>query len=192
MRLTVLLAVAVLSACAATSVAARGVEQGYGCNVRLKGLKTLSDRQAELVNLQPKNTTIAAIAALAQPRRTPTTRSTPFTRRVWRLPAQIVEFKIEGDSDIHLILFDNGSYLVAEMPAAKCIPKKARDRRAMISARKKFETECGKPTNHWQSLGAVVVISGVGFFDIPHSQKSHASNFAELHPVTGLRVVAGC
>ncbi len=64
------------------------------------------------------------------------------------------------------------------MPAAQCIPNKARDRKAMITVRKKFETQCGKPTNQWQPLGAVVSISGVGFFDIPHTQKPHAGNFA--------------
>jgi hypothetical protein len=73
-----------------------------GCNVRLKGLKTLSDPQRKLVNLHPKNTTAAAINALPQPHPTPKTRSTDFSRRVWRVTAQITEFKIEGDSDIHL------------------------------------------------------------------------------------------
>jgi hypothetical protein len=60
--------------------------------------------------------------------------------------------------------------LIADMPAAKCIPKKARDRKALIGVRKKFETQCGKPASQWQQLGAVVFISGVGFFDIPHTQ----------------------
>jgi hypothetical protein len=46
--------------------------------------------------------------------------------------------------------------------------------------------------DQWQPLGAVVFISAVGFFDIPHTQKPHAPNFAELHPVTGLKIVSGC
>jgi hypothetical protein len=86
--------------------------------------------------------------------------------------AQIVEFKIEGDSDIHVVLFGDGAYLIAEMPAAKCLPKKTRDRKAIVAARKKFETNCGKPTNKWKQLGAVATISGVGFFDIPHTHRS--------------------
>ena len=163
-----------------------------GCNIRLKGLKMLSDPQRKLVNLHPKSTTVTAINALPQPHPTPKTRSTGFSRRVWRVGAQITEFKLEGDSDIHLVLFGDGAYLIAEMPAATCIPKKARDRKAMIAVRKKFETQCGKPTNQWQPLGAVVSISGVGFFDTPHTQKPHAGNFAELHPVTGLKIVSGC
>jgi hypothetical protein len=32
----------------------------------------------------------------------------------------------------------------------------------------------------------------VGFFDIPHTQNPHALNFAELHPVTGIKFVSGC
>jgi hypothetical protein len=128
---------------------------------------------------------------LPQPHPSPKTRSTEFSRRVWRVSAQITEFKLGGDSDIHLVLFDNG-YLIAEMPAAACIPKEARDRKAMVAVRKKFETKCGKATNHWQPLGAVAFINGVGFFDIPHTQKPHAQNYAELHPVTALKIVSGC
>jgi hypothetical protein len=48
------------------------------------------------------------------------------------------------------------------------------------------------PTNTWKALDAVVSISGVGFFDIPHTQNPHAGNFAELHPVTGLKILSGC
>ena len=90
------------------------------------------------------------------------------------------------------VLFDAGAYLIAEMPAAQCLPKRTRDHKAIVAARKKFETNCGKPTNKWKELGAVAIISGVGFFDIPHTQKPHAGNFAELHPVTGIKFVSGC
>jgi hypothetical protein len=175
----------------ATTAPAHGQESDKGCNVRLKGLKTLSDPQRKLVNLHPKNTTAAAINALPQSHPTPKTRASEFSRRVWRVTAQITEFKIEGDSDIHLVLFDAGAYLIAEMPAAQCLPKRTRDRKAIVAARKKFEASCGKP-NKWKQLGAVAIISGVGFFDIPHTQKPHAGNFAELHPVTGIKFVSGC
>jgi hypothetical protein len=145
-----------------------------------------------VVNLQPKATTVAAINALAQPHPAPETRSTDFERHVWRVTAQITEFRLEAESDIHLALFDAGAYLIAEIPAAHCVPTKARDRTAIIAARKKFVTSCGQPTKKWQPLGAVATISGVGFFDIPHTQKPHAANFAELHPVTGIKFVSGC
>jgi hypothetical protein len=186
-------AIALAAATAATAVPARvDTTAEHGCNVRLKGLKTLSDPQRMLVNLHPRETTVAAINALPQPNPTPKTRSTDFSRRTWRVLAQITEFKLEGDSDIHLVLFDQGAYLIAEMPAAQCLPKNTRDRKAIIAARKKFETSCGKPTDTWRPFGAVVSISGVGFFEIPHTQTPRADNFAELHPVTGIKFVAGC
>ena len=176
----------------ASNAPGQNSESEHGCNVRLKGLKTLSDPQRKIVNLNPTNTTIAAVNALPQPHPTPKTRSTGFSRRVWRVSAQVTEFKLEGDSDIHLVLFGDGDYLIAEMPAATCLPKKTRDRRAIVAARKKFETSCGKPTDNWKELGAVVTLSGVGFFDIPHTQNPHAPNFAELHPVTAIKFVSGC
>ena len=193
-HITGTVAVALLATVAVTAAPAR-VEKASekGCNVRLKGLKTLSDPQRNLVNLHPKNTTLAAINALAQPHPTPKTRSTQFERQVWRIVVQITKFKAEGDSDIHLVLFDAGAYGIAEMPAAQCIPKNGRARKAIIAARKKFTTRCGQPTNQWQDLGVVVEISGVGFFDIPHTQKPHALNFAGLHPITGLKLFPhGC
>jgi hypothetical protein len=186
-----IVALALLGMAAATAAPAR-VDTSQACNSRLKGLKTLSDPQRNLVNLSAKSTTVAVINALPQPHPTPATRSTDFERHVWRVTAQITEFRLEADSDIHLILFDAGAYLIAEMPAAHCVPATARDRTAIIAARKKFATSCGQPTTQWQPLGAVAEISGVGFFDIPHSQKPHASNFAELHPVTGIEFVSGC
>jgi hypothetical protein len=146
------LLLAVLGAVAATAPAHRE-ESDKGCNVRLKGLKTLSDPQRKLVNLHPKNTTAAAINALPQPHPTPKTRTTDFSRRVWRVTAQITEFKIEGDSDIHLVLFDANSYLIAEMPAAQCLPKKTRDRKAIVAARKKFEASCGSQRTTGSNLG---------------------------------------
>jgi hypothetical protein len=72
------------------------------------------------------------------------------------------------------------------------LPKKTRDRKAIIAARKKFEASCGESTNKWKELGAVAIISGVGFFEIPRTQKPHAVNFAELHPVTAIKFVSGC
>ena len=188
-----LVAAVVLAGGAATAAPVRLEKTAEkGCNVRLKGLKTLSDPQRKLVNLHPKNTTLAAINALPQSRPTPKTRSTAFARQVWRITAQITEFTAEGDSDIHLVLFDADAYGIAEMPAGECLPKLTRDRKAILAARKTFTISCGQPTNSWKQLGAVATITGVGFFDIPHTQKPHAVNFAELHPVTGIKFVSGC
>jgi hypothetical protein len=166
--------------CVAVAVAASGVVAATvppraatrparaACGVELWPLKTLSDPQRRLVNLHPRNTSVAAINALPMPHPTPTTRNTAFERRTYRVNAQIVKFKLEDDSDIHLILFAQGRYMIAEMPSAACLPRKTRDRRAIVAARSRFVRRCGAPTTDWQPLGAVVVVSGVGFWDFPH------------------------
>jgi hypothetical protein len=110
----------------------------------------------------------------------------------FRVKAQIVQYKLEDDSDIHLILFWQGRYMIAEMPFAGCLPRATRYRRAIVAARVGFVRRCGLPTTEWQPLGAVAFVSGVGFWDRPHGQTGRARNYAELHPVTGLRLVAGC
>jgi hypothetical protein len=162
------------------------------CGVELWSLKTLSDPQRRLVNLHPRTTSVRAINRLPRPYPTPTTRNTIYERRTWRVKAQIVQFKLEGDSDIHLILFWGGRYMIAEMPFAACLPRTTRDRRAIVAARVRFVRRCGFPTSDWQSLGAVAFVSGVGFWDVAHGQTGAARNYAELHPVTALRIVAGC
>ena len=142
--LTLLITTLVIAATASRTAARSSA--AAACGSDYWPLKTLSDPLREKVNLTPKDTALAAIAGPAHPHPTPTTRNTPFELQVWRVTVQITEFKREGDSDIHLILFDAGTYGIAEMPAAACVPKKARARKAIINARKKFEAfPAGKP-----------------------------------------------
>jgi hypothetical protein len=63
---------------------------------------------------------------------------------------------------------------------------------AIIAARRIFTRRRGAPTDARQPLGAVAYISGVGFWDVPHGQTGAARNYAELHPVTGIRFLSGC
>jgi hypothetical protein len=52
--------------------------------------------------------------------------------------------------------------------------------------------ELRKADQQLEATRAVAIINGVGFFDIPHTQKPDAVNFAELHPVTAIKFVSGC
>jgi hypothetical protein len=140
--LTLLLAALVIAA-TADRTAARPTAAA-ACGSDYWPLKTFSDPLRKKVMLTPKDTTVAQIGTPDHQPPTPTTRNTPFELHVWRLAAQITKFKREGDSDIHLILFDAGTYGIAEMPSGDCVPKKARARKAIINVRKKFETACGQ------------------------------------------------
>ena len=94
---------------------------------------------------------------------------------------------------IRLILFDAGTYMNAVIPAPSCLSARTRGRAQIAAAWRYFVVNCATPRAEWQPLGAIVYIHGVGFW----SQRSRprrggAKNGAELHPVTGFRVVAGC
>jgi hypothetical protein len=192
MRLVALFIVVACGIFAAATTPTSVGQPVAGCASRLWGLKTLSDPGSRLIYLRPRPTTIAELNARPMPRRTPTWPSRGYARHVWELVAQIVEYKLEANGDIHLILFDGGDYMIAKLPSPACVPKRSRKRRAIVSTRRIFESSCGPVTDRWQFLGAVVTITGVGFWDYPHGQRGHARNYAELHPVTGIRFIAGC
>jgi hypothetical protein len=180
-----------LALTASTAAAHRTV---VTCSAENAGLKTFSDPQRNLVRLRPTLTTVATINGLRAPRRTPATRTTGFQRHVWRVRAQIVEYRLQQDGDIALVLYDGKrSYLTAAMPGPGCLSTHTRARRAIEGARAFFEGLCGPARPGWRPLGAVVLLDGVGYWDV-HSRSSqgHARNDATLHPVTKIRLVAGC
>jgi muconolactone delta-isomerase len=162
------------------------------CGRELWDLKTFSDPRRNLVYLRPVQTTVAAINAKRAPRRTPLLRARGFERHVWRVIGEITEYRLAADGDIHIVLFDQGDYMIAEMPSTACLRPTTRDSRAIINARTFFEQRCGAATGQWRTLGAVAELEGVGFWDFPHGQAGHAKNYAELHPVTHIRLIAGC
>jgi hypothetical protein len=188
----VLVVVVAVGVFASTTVPTFAHNTGARCGHELWDLKTLSDPGRNLIYTRPRLTTVIAINARRMPRRTPMLRSRGYERHVWRLVAQITNYKLEQDGDIHMILFDKSDYMIAEMPAAHCLPSRTRYRRAIINTRHLFESRCGRATKRWRDLGAVVHLQGVGFWDFPHGQRGHARNYAELHPLTRIRFIAGC
>ena len=82
--------------------------------------------------------------------------------------------------------------MTAGMPSTECLPGKTRARKAIESARALLEGLCGPALPQWRPLGAVVLIDGVGYWNVPHDQHGHALNYAELHPVTRVQLIDGC
>jgi hypothetical protein len=108
------------------------------------------------------------------------------------VPAQITQYRVETDG-VRLELYDHGSYLNAVIPIPDCLSNVTRARKDIASAFGLFTAECGHPTTRdWQSLGAIVYVRGIGYWSQRRALKGAARNGAELHPVTGLRIVAGC
>jgi hypothetical protein len=181
-----------LVAAAATTAGSAVGGAASSCGGKQRALMTLSDPQRELVNLVPRKTTIRAINALSRPEGTPVRRNNAFNRQVWRVRAQIVMDRLDDDGDIQVILFDRGSYMIAELPAPACLTQATRARKAILRARHRFEQGCGPPGRSWIMQGALAYISGVGFWDPPSRQSGHAKNYAALHPVTDVTFIAGC
>jgi hypothetical protein len=162
------------------------------CGGELWRLKTLSDSARQVVVLNPTGTTIAAIGERPFPRPLPRLRQTAFQKHAWQVVAQITKYRVESDG-VRLELYDHESYLNAVIPTPDCLSNATRARNDMAAAFKLFTGRCGHPaTGDWQSLGAIVYVRGVGFWSQRRSLRGAARNGAELHPVTGLRIVAGC
>jgi hypothetical protein len=189
-----------LVAVSALMAAAAGAQPGASASTSatqcdksaLGGLKTLTDPQRELVTLRPRGTTVRAINDRSRPRRTPTRRNTAFERHVWRVKAVILRDRLKADGDIQMILVAGHSYLHAEFPAPACLSRTTRARRAIVAARRRFEQGCGISGKAWKDQGAVAYVGGVGFWDRPNEDPGHAKNYAELHPVTSIKFLAGC
>jgi hypothetical protein len=162
------------------------------CGGPLWLLKTLSDAQRAKVDLAPQQTTIAAIRERKGPGHPPRRRTTQFQLQTWEVPAQVTSFKLEATGALRLVLFDNGSYMNAVIPAPSCLSARTRDRAEVIATWQAFAARCGKGTSNWQSLGAIFFVRGVGFWSQKRALRGAAPNGAELQPVTGLRVVVSC
>jgi hypothetical protein len=186
------LVLATASVAAAVAPTATSKPSAETCGGLLWRMKTFSDPGRVRVSLSPRQTTIAALASRPWPRPLPKSRRTSFQRQTWQVVAQITEYRMDGN-ELRLVLYDDGAYMNAVMPAPACLSSKTRARGMLSSVFAAFADNCGHPQRTWQPQGAVVYISGVGFWSSRFKERrGRAPNGAELHPVTGLRPVAGC
>jgi hypothetical protein len=185
------LLIAATAAAAAANTRSAASPSAARCGGSLWRLMTLSDVGRASVRLTPASTTIAAIGKRPNPVRVPITRRTSFQRQTWEVVAQLTTFKLERGG-IRLVLYDSNSYMNAVLPTPTCATR-SRVRAQIERAWKQFNADCARAKTDWQPLGAIVYVQGVGFWG-SHQQGSRgaAPNGAELHPVTGLRIVSGC
>jgi hypothetical protein len=164
--------------------------RGASCGVERWPVKTLSDPRAREVDFAVRPATVRYLGSLRASPGGQDSRG-PLESRVFGVQARLVGVKREADSDYHLILLEGGATMIAEMPLAACTSG-AQHRYAMSTARAELERAVGGPVGEsWIHPGLRVRVAGVLFFDFPHGQSGHARNYAELHPVTGLRVLTG-
>jgi hypothetical protein len=189
--LIVLLGASLAATIVSVSMATASQPKSKVCGGTLWRLTTLSDRDRGKVVLSPRPTTIGSIVARSTPQPIPRRRITAFQKRTWEVVAQITEYRLVG-SVLHLSLSDDNTYVDATIPAPACLPATARARSAVVGAWTKFTSDCGRPTDRPQPLGAVAYVTGVGSWSTVHTGHGVAPNGARLSPVTGFRFVAGC
>ena len=161
---------------------------GVTCGYERWPVKTLTDPGARRIDFAIRPATVRYLGSLRATAGGQDSRG-PLESRVFGVQARVVGVKREADSDYHLILSEGGATMIAEMPLTSCTSG-AQHRYAMTAARTELERAVGGPVGEsWIHPGLRVRIAGVLFFDLPHGQSGHARNYAELHPVTGFRVL---
>ncbi len=158
------------------------------CGVERWQVKTGTDSDAGLVNLSSiAPNSIASLTALATPGSIPpTNRIQPTETTLWSLNATLTEFKLEGDSDIHLVIVDgNGNSMIAEIPDPTCVGSGSPFAAGISNARSQFTSQF-TPSSSFQTANVPVQITGVAMFDFLHGQTGLAPNGIEIHPVTNI------
>src|ERR1700730_2401269 len=163
------------------------------CGVERWSVKTGTDADAGLINLQsPTPTTIAALISLPAPANLPSNnRIQPTEITVFQLQATLTEYKLEADSDYHLILSDgSGHSMISEMASPSCVGSSSRLLSGIQNARSEFDARY-TPTSSFQAANVPVTITGVGFFDFLHGQTGVAPHGVELHAVLDIEFSTG-
>lgn len=163
------------------------------CGVERWSVKTGTDADRSLINLQSTtDTTIAALTALSAPSTLPSdNRVQPTETTVFRLPATLTEYKMEADSDYHLVLSDgSGHTMIAEIPDPACVGSTSPLAAGISKARGEFDAKYGVTTS-FKTANVPVTLTGVGFFDFLHGQTGVAPNGIELHAVLDIQFGSG-
>ncbi len=164
------------------------VLNGY-CGVERWSVKTGTDADAGLINLQSTTqTTIASLISLPAPTTLPANnRIQPTETTVFQLQATLTEYKLESDSDYHLILSDStGNTMIAEIPSPACVGSSSVLLSDIQNARSEFDAQY-TPTSSFQTANVPVTVTGIGFFDFLHGQSGVAPNGIELHAVLDIQ-----
>jgi len=159
------------------------------CGVERWSVKTGTDADAGLINLQAiTQTTIPSLTALPAPSTLPANnRVQPTETTVFQLHATLTKYKLEADSDYHLILNDaSGNTMIGEIPAPACVGSSSPLLSGIQAARAAFDAKYSV-TGSFQAANVPVTVTGVGFFDFQHGQTGVASNGVELHAVIGIQ-----
>jgi len=167
--------------------------KGLSCGVERWSVKTGSDPDVALVSLAPNDTAILTLVAFPRPGSLPANRRVaPFELATYRVrDVTLTRYKLETDSDYHLVISDGVNTMIAEIPAPDCVDAASPLLPGIRIARAAFDANF-VATTVFQTTNTIATVEGVGFFDFFHGQTGVAPNAFELHAVTGICFAAGC
>ncbi|HEY1351108.1 MAG TPA: hypothetical protein VGF67_15930 [Ktedonobacteraceae bacterium] len=163
------------------------------CGVERWAVKTGTDADAGRINLQSVTpTTIATLTALPTPASLPSNnRIQPTETTVFQLHDTLTEYKLENDSDYHLVLQDTaGKTMIVEIPDPACVGASSPLLSGVQRARSEFDAMFTVTTS-FKTANVPVTVIGVGFFDFLHGQTGVAPNGIELHAVLDVQFGSG-
>jgi hypothetical protein len=163
------------------------------CGVERWSVKTGTDADSGKITLQSTtNTTVASLDALPAPSSLPSNnRVQPTETTVYRVSATLTEYKLEADSDYHLVLSDgSGHTMIAEIPDPACVGAASPLASSIQKARNEFDAKY-TATGSFKTANVPVTVTGVGFFDFDHGQTGVAPNAIELHAVLDIQFGTG-
>jgi hypothetical protein len=159
------------------------------CGTERWSIKTGTDADASLINLTapPTLTTVGALTSLTPPNPIPPThRVRPVETTTYTLSGALVAFKLEADSDYHLVIANGDRTMIVEIPLPSYVsPGPDLLRAGIATARQEFQARY-QPGPSIQHVNVPVTVTGVGFFDFLHGQYGVAPNGIELHSVLNI------
>jgi hypothetical protein len=172
---------------------------GTHCGTERWRIKTLFDRGAARVDFAPRHTTVAELTEMRAPARLEEEERSGAEEHVYSVEAVLLGWKAEtaahGDHDFHLVLADPNDLtrtMIAEVPSEECQGACSSAQREKFAAvRQGLTAQLEQPEAHFRRFTPawVVLVEGVGFFDIFHGQIGVAENCMELHPLLKVEFV---
>ena len=167
------------------------------CGVERWSIKTGTDSAASSINFTAQGTTISTLRGVPVPAgfssSSPrfTYAGSPEIQNYQLTNVTLTQYKLENDSDYHLILQDSaGNTMIAEIPYPGCFSGGS-FASSVNTARNAFDAKYAVSTS-FQTANDIVTVTGVGFFDVLHGQTGVAPNGIELHSVLSICWGANC
>src|SRR5260370_41868656 len=155
------------------------------CGVERWSVKTGTDADVGLINLSSSTPqTIATMRTWPAPNPIPANnRVSPYETTQWVLNATLTQYKLESDSDYHLVMVDgSGNTMITAIPSPNCVGGGSPFAAAIQNARNTFDANLTATTS-FKTANIPVQIKGPGMFDFLHGQTGVAPNGIEIHPI---------